>query len=61
MEVIHLKKQVCCIRCGIRLHQTDWEILKSINQMPICDGCDIKYSKTNLLSRDIESNDSSNK
>ncbi|OOE12487.1 hypothetical protein [Fictibacillus arsenicus] len=42
-----MKKQVCCIRCGIRLHPTDWEILKYNNQMPICDECDIKYSNEN--------------
>jgi hypothetical protein len=38
-----MKKQVCCIKCGIRVHPTDWEILKYHNMMPICDGCDLKY------------------
>jgi hypothetical protein len=28
-----------CIKCGIRIHQTDWEILKEMSLMPICDNC----------------------
>jgi NAD-dependent SIR2 family protein deacetylase len=43
-----LRKQVCCIRCGIRLHPSDWEILKYNNQLPICDECDIKYSNEDM-------------
>lgn len=42
-----MRKPVCCIRCGIKLHPTDWELLKYINPMPICDECDIKYSTEN--------------
>jgi hypothetical protein len=50
-EDIHLRKQVSCIRCGIRLHPTDWAILKYNNQMPICDDCDIKCN--NEKKRDL--------
>jgi hypothetical protein len=42
-----MRKTVCCIRCRIKLHPTDWELLKYKNQMPICDECDIKYSNEN--------------
>lgn len=28
-----------CIRCGVRLHPTDWIILKEMSTMPICDNC----------------------
>jgi hypothetical protein len=28
-----------CIKCGIRLHATDWIILKEMSTMPICDNC----------------------
>lgn len=42
-----MRKTVCCIRCRIKLHPTDWELLKYNNQMPICDECDIKYSNEN--------------
>jgi NAD-dependent SIR2 family protein deacetylase len=28
-----------CIRCGVRLSQSDWKLLKLDSMMPICDGC----------------------
>jgi hypothetical protein len=30
-----------CIRCGVRLHPTDWIILKEMNTLPICDDCSL--------------------
>lgn len=28
-----------CIRCNVKLHPTDWIILKEMNILPICDKC----------------------
>jgi NAD-dependent SIR2 family protein deacetylase len=28
-----------CIRCGVRLSQSDWKLLKLDSMMPICDDC----------------------
>jgi hypothetical protein len=28
-----------CIKCGVKLHPTDWIILKEMSTMPICDNC----------------------
>ncbi|MBH0166752.1 hypothetical protein IHV12_17665 [Fictibacillus sp. 7GRE50] len=34
-----------CIKCGVRLHPTDWIILKEINTLPICDNCSLVDNK----------------
>ncbi|MBH0160454.1 hypothetical protein [Fictibacillus sp. 26RED30] len=28
-----------CIKCGVKLHTTDWIILKEMNTLPVCDNC----------------------
>jgi hypothetical protein len=33
-DIIKNKK---CIKCGIRIHYTDWIILKELSLLPICD------------------------
>jgi DNA-directed RNA polymerase subunit M/transcription elongation factor TFIIS len=38
-----------CITCGIRLHPTDWIILKEMNNLPICDNCSLKEKNKNEL------------
>jgi hypothetical protein len=32
-----MRKSICCLKCGIQLHNSDWEILKAHNTLPICD------------------------
>jgi acetyl-CoA carboxylase beta subunit len=36
-----------CIKCGVRLHLTDWIILKEMNTLPICDNCSLIESESN--------------
>jgi hypothetical protein len=36
-----------CIKCGIRLHPTDWIILKEMNTLPICDYCLFEEEESN--------------
>ncbi|MFC0237080.1 hypothetical protein [Fictibacillus phosphorivorans] len=37
-----------CIRCGIRLHPTDWLVLKEMLSLPICDSCSLIEEKQKL-------------
>ncbi|WP_226537425.1 hypothetical protein [Fictibacillus halophilus] len=34
------KRDVLCLICNVKLHPTDWLILKKLNKLPICDICD---------------------
>jgi hypothetical protein len=34
-----------CLKCGVRLHPTDWIILKEMNTLPICDNCSLDEEK----------------
>jgi hypothetical protein len=36
-----------CLKCGVRLHPTDWIILKEINTLPICDSCSLSEKENN--------------
>jgi hypothetical protein len=36
-----------CIKCGVRLHPTDWVILKEMNTLPICDNCSLNNKEIN--------------
>jgi NAD-dependent SIR2 family protein deacetylase len=45
----NLKKPVTCLKCGVKLDRTDWEILKYHNKLPICDECELG----NLEEKDI--------
>ncbi|WP_171005570.1 hypothetical protein [Bacillus sp. E(2018)] len=36
-----MKKPICCLKCGIQLHSSDWEILKAHNTLPVCDECEL--------------------
>jgi hypothetical protein len=41
-----------CIKCGVRLHSTDWIILKEMNTLPIC-ALDKEKNKNELIQNKI--------
>jgi hypothetical protein len=58
-----LQKIKRCLKCKIKLHSTDWLILKLMNKMPICDICEEKLSvnKVNVnLEKEKKINDNPN-
>lgn len=44
-----------CLKCGVKLDRTDWEILKYHSKLPICDECELRDSEEKDM---MEPNDS---
>jgi uncharacterized protein YecA (UPF0149 family) len=41
-------KTIKCLKCGVRLHPSDWIILKKMNTLPICDNCSLIDEENNI-------------
>jgi hypothetical protein len=51
----NLKKIIMCLKCGMKLDNTDWEILKYHNKLPICDECELRDSEQENITKPSDS------